>query len=364
MMQAQRLRVAVIVPTFDEAANVRPLIEQVRAVLGETGWEIIFVDDDSPDCTAALVREIGQYDHQVRIVQRVGRRGLSSAVVEGMLATAAPMLAVMDGDLQHDEAALPAMIAKIDEGCDLAIGTPYAPGGSTGAWSESRKLMSTLATWMTELTLKTNVADPMSGYFVISRAAFEAAQPKLSGVGFKILMDLIAPSPKPLTIAEVPYTFRNRVAGESKLDAKVMQEFLVLLLDKLFGGYLPVRFLMFAFVGGLGLIVHLSILGGVLSVRPAGFQAAQAVAVISAMTFNFILNSSLTYRDVRLRGASFWRGMLTFYAVCSVGAVGNIGVGDLVYSYNRIWWVAGVAGALVGVVWNFSTSAVVTWKSK
>lgn len=361
--EAERLQLAVIVPTFNEAGTVRILVDKLRAALGGIVWEVVFVDDNSPDGTAALVRELAVADRAVGVVQRVGRRGLSSAVVEGMLATSAPIIAVIDGDLQHDETVLPEMYRRVAAGADLAIGTRYIEGGSTGDWNARRRSMSDLATRLTALVLKTPVADPMSGFFVVDRRTFEAALPRLSNIGFKILMDLIASLPTPPVITEVPYTFRSRVAGESKLDAKVMQEFLILLLDKIFGGVVPVRFLMFAFVGGLGLVVHLAVLWAALNLG-AAFQAAQLAAVMVAMTFNYVVNNSLTYRDMRLRGLAFWRGLATFYLVCSVGAIGNVGVGDLVFEMQNIWWVAGIAGALVGVVWNFSTSAVFTWKRR
>lgn len=360
-----RLQLAVIVPTFNEAGNVRALVARLPEVLPDIVWEVVFVDDDSPDGTAALVREIGVADRAVRIVQRVGRRGLSSAVVEGMLATSAPVLAVIDGDMQHDEAALAKLYRKIvDDGYDLAIGTRYVEGGSTGDWSEDRKFMSQLATKLTTMVLKTKVADPMSGFFAVRRTTFEAALPNLSNIGFKILMDLIASLPTPPKIAEVPYEFRNRVAGESKLDAKVVQEYFVLLLEKLFRGYVPVRFLMFAFVGALGLGVHLSVLGLLFKFDSLSFRAAQTAAVATAMTFNFILNNSLTYRDVRLKGLAFFRGLVIFYLVCSVGAIGNIGIGEYVFKLQDRWWLGGLAGAAVGVVWNYSVSSVFTWKRK
>lgn len=360
-----RLQLAVIIPTFNEAANVRPLLDRLRKALDGIVWEAVFVDDNSPDGTSSVVRELAIEDRSVRVVQRVGRRGLSSAVVEGMLATSAPVLAVIDGDMQHDEAALPKLYRKIaDDGCEIAVGTRYLEGGSTGDWSEDRKLMSQLATKLTTMVLKTEVADPMSGFFAVDRRTFEAALPGLSNIGFKILMDLISSLPKPPRIAEVPYEFRSRVAGESKLDAKVVQEFFILLLEKLFGGYVPVRFLMFAFVGSLGLIVHLSVLGGLFRIAQLPFQTAQTGAVLTAMTFNYVLNNSLTYRDVRLRGFDFVKGLLIFYLVCSIGAIGNVGVADLVFGMQNRWWLAGIAGALVGVVWNFSTSSVFTWRRK
>ena len=224
------IELAVIIPTFNEAANVRPLLARLERALANVSWEAIFVDDNSGDGTADLVRSIGQTNLRVRVVQRIGRRGLSSAVVEGMLATSAPVLAVIDGDMQHDERILPQMFELVANGeRDLAIGSRYVDGGGVGTWSADRQRISRAATRLADLVLKTPVTDPMSGYFVVSRPTFMAALPRLSSIGFKILVDLLASSPAPLRVAEVPYEFRERVAGASKLDGLVAWEYLMLL---------------------------------------------------------------------------------------------------------------------------------------
>jgi len=188
-----------------------------------------------------------------------------------------------------------------------------------------------------------------------------AALPRLSSIGFKILVDLIASSPTPVRVAEVPYKFRERVAGESKLDNLVALEYLMLLLDKLVGRVVPARFLMFALVGGLGLVVHLAALWSALRLD-ARFAVAQAAAVGLAMTFNYVVNNKLTYRDRQRRGWRFVAGLLSFYAVCLVGAAANVGVGTYVYAADYTWWLAGAAGAAIGAVWNYAASSVLTWR--
>lgn len=356
------LELAVIIPVLNEAANIAPLLAKLEAALAGIVWEALIVDDDSPDGTAEVSRNLAREDPRVRIVQRIGRRGLSSAVIEGMLASGAPVLAVIDGDMQHDETALPKMVeAIVEDGKDLAVGTRYTEGGSTGDWDASREKMSRFATALSRRLLRCEISDPMSGFFAIRREAMVAALPHLSSIGFKILMDLVVSSPRPLKIAEIPYTFRNRVNGESKFDARVAQEFAILLLEKLFGRYLPVRFLMFAMVGSLGLVVHLAVLGGGIGAG-LGFRLAQTLAVVVAMTGNFFLNNVLTFRDMRLRGPKLWRGLLSFYGVGGIGAVGNVGVGNVVYRIEGVWWLAGLAGVAVGVVWNYAASSLVTWR--
>ena len=359
---ATPLQLAVIIPTFNEAANVVPLLDKLSIALADYHWEAIFVDDNSPDGTADLVREIGQKDVRVRVVHRIGRRGLSSAVVEGMLATSAPILAVVDGDLQHDEMALPKMVAAIEsDEADIAIGTRYANGGSVGEWDKLRHLASQGATWLGQKLLRVPLSDPMSGFMAIRRETLMAALPRLSGVGFKILLDIVASLPTPPRITEVPYVFRSRLNGESKADSMIALEYISLLIDKTIGRFIPTRLVSFLAVGGLGVAVHLSVLGTALALG-ATFLNGQFAAVATAIAFNFYLNNRFTYRDRRLKGWKMLTGLISFYLVSAIGAVANIGIGNWVHQMDSQWWLAGMAGVLVGAVWNFAASSFVTWR--
>jgi dolichol-phosphate mannosyltransferase len=356
------LELAVVIPTFNEIANVEAMLDRLALALAGISWEVIFVDDNSPDGTSDKVRKFARQNRAVRIVQRIGRRGLSSAAIEGMLASAAPVLAVIDGDLQHDETILPQLYAAVVDGrADIAVGTRYAAGGSTGDWDARRVTLSRIATGLGKTILKADLSDPMSGFFALRRETLMAAMPTLSGVGFKILLDIVASCPKRPKIAEIPYTFRSREEGESKAGALVASEYLALLADKTIGQFIPLRLLSFLGVGGLGVIVHLSLLGA--SLRSGfGFLTAEIIAVIGAMTFNFVLNNVFTYRDRRLRGWKALWGLFTFYGVCGIGAVANIGIGTWLNTHESQWWIAGLAGVLVGAVWNFVASSFVTWR--
>jgi dolichol-phosphate mannosyltransferase len=359
------LELSVVVPTFNESANVVELLGRLRAVLGESGWEVVFVDDDSPDATAALVRSIALTDSRVRCVQRVGRRGLSSACIEGMLATAAPYIAVMDADLQHDEGILPAMLERLRSGgADLVVGTRYAQGGSTGDWDERRAGMSRLATAAGRFLVRADVSDPMSGYFMLRREVLDASVHRLSALGFKILLDILASAPKTLRVAEVPFTFRKRHAGDSKLDELVVWEYGMLLADKTIGRYVPVRFLAFAAVGGLGVFVHMAVLAALLKGLGLDFGPAQSAATAVAMVFNFTVNNVLTYRDSRLEGWAWWRGLASFMLACSVGALANVGIATYLFESRTTWFLAALAGVLVGAVWNYAVTQLYTWGRK
>lgn len=359
------LELSIVVPTFNESANVRELLARLEATLGPAGWEVVFVDDDSPDDTAALVRTIARSDRRVRCVQRVGRRGLSSACIEGMLATAAPYVAVMDADLQHDESILPAMLGRLRSGdVDLVIGTRYAQGGSTGAWDGKRAGLSRLATRVARLVVRQDVSDPMSGFFMLRRDVLDGSVRRLSALGFKILLDILASAPGPLRVAEVPFTFRTRFAGESKLDELVVWEYGMLLADKTIGRYVPVRFISFAAVGGLGVFVHMAVLTLLLKALALDFTLAQSAATGGAMVFNFALNNVLTYRDSRLRGWAWWRGLGSFMLACSVGALANVGIATYLFASQTTWFLAALAGVLVGAVWNYAVTQLYTWGRK
>ena len=359
----QGVELTVVVPTFNERDNIEVLLARLDAALRGIAWEVVYVDDDSPDGTADRIRALARNDPRIRCVQRIGRRGLSTAVIEGMLASSAPYLAVIDADLQHDERLLPRMLAAIkDEDLDVVVGSRHIAGGDVGEWDRRRVTISNIAARLARLVIAADLADPMSGFFMLSRPAFERAVRRLSGQGFKILLDLFASTPVAYRFKEIPYVFGQRLHGESKLDSLVVWEYLMLLLDKLVGRYVPARFISFAAIGGLGVVVHFTTL--YFGLKLFAFPAAQALATFVAMTSNFALNNTLTYRDRRLTGRRFVSGLLSFYAVCGLGAVANVGIASAAFADHYTWWASGLAGAAVGVVWNYAVSSVFTWRRK
>lgn len=354
---------SIIVPTYNERDNVGELVRRLSECLGVLRWEVVFVDDDSKDGTADISREIGRADVRVRCLQRIGRRGLASACVEGMLATTAPMLAVMDADLQHDETLLASMFAllKDEPEVDIVVGSRYIAGGSIGDWDRSRAGISRFATRLSRLVVPADLTDPMSGFFMLRRSTLDLSVRGLSAIGFKILADIFASAPRTLVFKELPYRFAQRQHGESKLDSVVAWDYGMLVMDKLIGHVIPVRFVGFAIVGGMGVAVHFFVLAVLFNVLHAEFVLSQAVATLLAMTFNFSLNNVLTYRDIRLRGWRWLRGWLTFVAVCGLGAFANVGVASYLYKANNGWIPSAIAGIMIGVVWNYVASTTFTW---
>src|SRR5271156_1077479 len=319
------LELSVVIPTYKERQNVVPLVASLEAALQGINWEVIFVDDHSPDHTADAIRELALTNPRVRILERIGRRGLSSACIEGMMASPAPYLAVMDADMQHDETVLPEMLRLWREKkLDVVIASRKTAGGSMGEFAKKRVRLSELGSQVSKLVCHCDVTDPMSGFFVVDSGFFRASVPRLTGSGFKLLVDILASSPTPPQLAEVPYRFRNRLAGESKLDVNVELEYLFLILDKILGRYLPTRFLLFVSVGFLGLVIHLSILGAFHLSNPAAFLVGQVAATLSAMTFNFFLNNLVTFRDRKLKGIALLKGLVVFYAACTLGVLINL----------------------------------------
>jgi len=355
---------SVIVPTYQERGNVAELVRRLDAALQGIDWEAIYVDDNSPDGTAEAVKAIAARNPRVRCLKRVGRRGLAGACIEGILSSAAPYVAVMDADLQHDEKVLPAMLARLKAGeADLVAGTRYVEGGSAASFSQQRGSLSRLATRMTRLLTGTGLSDPMSGFFMMRRDRFDEIVPRLSPQGFKILLD-IAGSGR-LRIAEQPYVFGTRLAGESKFSAQIGLEFLGLLAAKATGDFLDPRFVYFAMVGSIGVVVHLIVLAAALAI-PLGFLEAQAIATFVAMTSNFILNNEITYRDRRLKGWAAARGFLLFVLFASIGAIANVDVAEWLYRGGPAagWWTAGLAGAIMSAFWNYAMSTLFVWRAR
>ncbi len=362
---ATGLELTVVVPTFNEAPNVEELVRRLGDVLGGVEWEVVFVDDDSPDGTADLVRRLARENRRVRVLHRIGRRGLSSACIEGMLSSAAPYLAVMDADLQHDEALLPQMLRVLrEDAADLVVGSRYVAEGSVAGWDERRQLISRFATRLSHLVARAPIADPMSGFFMLRRDVLHDAVHRLSAIGFKILLDIMASTPRPLRLRELPYTFRDRRAGESKLDNRAVQDFLLLLLDKAIGRYVPPRFVLFTLVGGLGTFVHLAVLTALFQGLGTSFVTGQAAATLTAMVFNFSVNNVLTYRDQQLKGRAWFTGLLSFILACSVGALANVGVAAQLFAQETNWILSAVAGVIIGAVWNYAATSFYTWRRR
>jgi dolichol-phosphate mannosyltransferase len=263
--------------------------------------------------------------------------------------------------MQHDETLLPKMLAILEaDGADLVVGSRYLgqAGSDASALGATREAGSRLANWLGNRVLHAHVTDPMSGFFMIRREMIEAVAPALATSGFKVLFDILSSQKTPPRYVELPYEFKARIHGDSKLDNGVVVQYLGLLLARFTGDLISPRFIMFGLVGASGVLVHLAILRSLLEM---GFSAAQTTAALGAMTWNFALNNAITYRDRRKRGFAFLVAYAKFALLCSVPLAANVAVATLVYEGGPSWWVAGVAGAVVAAVWNYVTTSRAVW---
>jgi dolichol-phosphate mannosyltransferase len=371
------LQLAVILPTYNERNNIARMIERIDAALPGFVWEAIFVDDNSPDGTADVVRQIARGDPRIRVIERIGRRGLASAAIEGMCASSAPIVAVMDADGQHDPVLLPQMYAAVTSGdWDVAYASRFAEGASTEAWGRpDRVKASGFANAIARRVTGVDLTDPMSGFFMLRGETLRADAHRLSGVGFKILLDILATVDQPLRVKEFPLNFAARMDGESKLDRTVVFEFLIGLYDKWLGRIIPTRFALFGTVGALGVVVQFALLWFTLSVilrerfvyghwvvGETTFTIANTLAAVVAMTFNFVLNNELTYADKRLRGVfPLIRGWAKFALTCSVGILANIASADALKNAHVNDVIAVLVGIVIASVWNFALSSKFVW---
>ncbi len=360
--------ISLILPTFKEAQNIPVLVPKALEALKGHKAEIIIVDDNSPDRTWDVARALAVQHPEVRVIRRIGRRGLSSAVIEGFLAASGDILMVMDADGQHDLHLLPKLAEAVQAGSDIAIGSRYVSGGSVGEWDERRFALSRMATNMAKGLCKVQVADPMSGFFALNRKTFELALPNLNPKGFKILLDLLVHAPAGSTAKELPFTFSQRLHGESKLSRRVQLEFLEYLYDVTLGRYIPMTLVKYALVGLLGVLIHLTVYIAAETLLPAtsldvlGFRLPLVLGIESAIVFNFFLNNAWTFKEARLRGMAAFGGFCTFNIACLFGALANYPVTQHLLAQG-VPTLPGVAmGAFVGMIWNYTMSRMLTWR--
>lgn len=360
---------SLILPTFNEAANLPELLPRVEQALAGIDHEVIIVDDDSPDRTWEVALALAKERDDLHVIRRIDRRGLSSAVIEGFLAAKGDVLAVMDADGQHDSGLLKRLYEAVRGGSGIAVGSRYAKGGSVGQWDERRHFLSRVATRLGQAVCRVKVSDPMSGFFAIDARLFERVRPSLNPKGFKILLDLLVHIPKDTRVTEHAFTFGGRLHGESKMSRRVQVEFLEYLYDVTIGRFIPLTFLKYCVVGFLGVFVNVGAywvyaellrVDGITSF--AGFSVAVIASIETAIIFNFLLNNVWTFAHKRLRGAPALMGFAKYNAACALGALVNYALSA--FLVWRAWpdLLAVTIGSFTAVLWNYVMSRMVTWK--
>ena len=358
---------SIVIPTYNEKDNIFKILENLKTVLNGITHEIIFVDDNSPDGTSTVVKDCMKNSPEIRLIRRIGRKGLAGAVIEGISAANAELVAVMDCDLQHDETKLLDMIELFsrENSVDIVIGSRFTETGeiSAKAFSKMRELGSKITTLIIKKVLNIASTDPLSGFFMVKKETFLRNSENLQTQGFKVLADFLATSGKNIEIKEIGYRFRNRIAGESKMSFLTALELIGLVLSQILKGRVSIRFILFCIVGLSGIFVQLLITGlAMLLINQ--FPTSQTIGIIAAMTSNYFLNNIITFQERKLKSLELVRGLFSFYLICSLGAFMNISIATYVFGFSSNWLISSFIGACFGAVWNFTLTSIFTWKSK
>ena len=358
---------SIVIPTYNEKDNISKILEKLKKSLKGITYEIIFVDDNSPDGTSFEIKNFIKNSSKIHLIHRVGRRGLSGAIIEGIFAARSELVAVMDCDLQHDETKLRDMLELFskDASLDIVIGSRFTADGeiSSNAFSKMRKLGSKVTTFLIKKLLRIKSTDPLSGFFMVKKESFLKKSDKLQTQGFKVLADFLATSGTSIEIKEVGYSFKNRVAGESKMSFLTALELIGLVLSQILNGTVSIRFILFCMVGLSGIFVQL-LITGLAMLLTNQFPTSQTLGIIAAMTSNYFLNNIITFKERKLKSLDLIRGLFSFYLICSLGAFTNIAIATYVFNFSSNWLISSFIGACIGAVWNFTLTSIFTWKSK
>lgn len=359
--------ISIVLPTYNESLNIAELLKRIDATLtGHAHFEVIVADDNSPDFTWKLAEELARTRPWLHVIRRLHDRGLSAAVIEGFGLSRGKFKIAMDADLQHDETALLPMLLKFREGAHIVVASRRAIGGGISNWSWARRKISSLATRIAQALLPLPSTDPMSGFFGVSQLIHEQLTPKINPRGFKILIEYLARAGS-FKVEEVGYTFQPRLHGESKLSPDVVLEYLEAIWElSRFGSLLPWKFLNYALVGLIGLLINVVSLALFRSIFSLSDSNALWWAIECAILSNFTLNNSITFRKNRFRQTlPLIRGLATFHAVSWAGAYINHSLAISLHDLHQ--WPLGIAtsaGYLVSLIWNYSINVQICWKTR
>ncbi len=356
-------QITIIVPTYNERENIVPLIERIHASLKARDYETLFIDDDSPDGTSAVVESMTS-DYPVRLIMRQAERGLASAVIRGIGEARGAIVGAINADLQHPPEVLREMAESIDRGADLTVASRYIKGGGCRDWALSRRIISRISTALTRLWVPParTVKDPLSGCYMFKKAV--TAGIPLKTAGYKILLEVLMKG-RYRNPVEVPYVFVPRRKGRSKLGPLQSLQFLAQLVRFAFTSPESTRFLKFCAVGALGTLINTGILW-LLTERLGFYYLLSSVfSIEAAIISNFLLNDRFTFADRRRENSSpFWIRMLKYNLVSLSGLVINMGVLWLLTSAAGIYYLfSNLAGIAAATLWRFTVNSHWTWKA-
>ncbi|MCP9841188.1 glycosyltransferase family 2 protein [Synechococcus sp. J7-Johnson] len=360
-------RLSIVLPTYNERQNVARILEELLPLKQRFDLEVLFVDDDSADGTADLVKQLAHGQAGVRLIRRVGRAGLASAIKEGILDATGDVIVVMDCDGQHEPAAVEAAVeALLSSGSDLVVGSRFHAEAAIHGLSEKRTRNSTWANTIARFSLPgyRRLTDYMSGFFALRPEAALRYVRRVDVNGFKFLYELLSISRGSLRVSEIPLHFQARVAGDSKLDLAIVWDLGVSILHTLLLRSIPRRAISFALVGLSGVAVQMLVVQALMGTAGLVFKQALPIAVVVAASSNYLINNALTFRFQRQQGTALLKGLLKFLLVASLPVLANVGVASTFYnlvSRNTFW--AQLAGILVVFVWNYAASSRFVWNT-
>jgi dolichol-phosphate mannosyltransferase len=357
------MKLSIVTPTYNERDNLPTLVQQLDAALKEISFELIIVDDDSPDKTWELAQKMKKEYPFIEVIHRVGEKDLSTAVMEGFKKSSGDALVVMDADLQHPPHKIVDMFNKIIDGADIVIGSRYSSGGEIEEWGLARRLYSKFATFLAHIFIpKSRVTnDPLSGFFVLRKNVIEDS--KLNPTGYKILLEILAKSSYK-RVEEEPITFRKREMGKSGLNIGVLKKFIFHVLHLSWQTKEIHRMAKFAFVGGIGVIVNLGILWTLTDGAGVYYLLSAIVSIEASIISNFLLNDLWTFRDRKEEGAKKWAQRLVKFNIISLPAfpMQLVVMGVLNEIFGVYYMLAAFIGILSVFIWNFVANSLWTWK--
>ncbi len=356
-----------MLPTYNERQNVARILEELLPLKQRFDLEVLFVDDDSADGTADLVKQLAHGQAGVRLIRRVGRAGLASAIKEGILDATGDVIVVMDCDGQHEPAAVEAAVeALLSSGSDLVVGSRFHAEAAIHGLSEKRTRNSTWANTIARFSLPgyRRLTDYMSGFFALRPEAALRYVRRVDVNGFKFLYELLSISRGSLRVSEIPLHFQARVAGDSKLDLAIVWDLGVSILHTLLLRSIPRRAISFALVGLSGVAVQMLVVQALMGAAGLVFKQALPIAVVVAASSNYLINNALTFRFQRQQGTALLKGLLKFLLVASLPVLANVGVASTFYNLvSRNTFLAQLAGILVVFVWNYAASSRLVWNT-
>ena len=361
----EKPKCSIVLPTYNEANNIKIIINELIKLLEKNYvYEIIVIDDNSPDHTWRIVEEEYINYQNIFCFRRIKKRGLSSAIVDGFMLSKFNNMIVLDSDLQHDLKIIPNIIDKLSNNFDLVIGSRYINNDSMKDWNFFRRLLSQFATKISNFIQDSITTDPMSGFFGIKKKLFLEVVNQLDIKGYKILLDIVAvlKNKKNFKNIDIPYKFKERIYGESKLTGEILIESLDLIYSKLFGSILPVNFIKFITVGSFGALIHFSILFFLYKFLDYSYSFALICSIEFSIIFNYFLNNIWTFRFVKLFGKQNLIGLIKFNLFSGIGGIIAYLVSQNLYNLDFNWVISSLLGAIVASLWNYNLNKIMTWR--